>query len=100
MRTFSLLLLSSWLIVQAILSLSNLHFPYEKIILPSIALVSGSALLLHVLIERLGNIGIILLGSWLVLSNLATLFNIKFPYDNLTLSILSLLAGIFLLIKK
>lgn len=100
MRAFSLLLLSIWLIVQAILSLSGLHFPYEKIVLPSIALVSGSALLLHVLIEKLGNIGYLLLGSWLVLSNLTILFKIKFPYDNLTLALLSLLAGIFLLIKK
>lgn len=100
MRAFSLFLLSIWLIVQAILSLSGLHFPYEKIVLPSIALVSGISLLLQVLIEKLGSVGFLLLGLWLILSNLAILLNLKFPYDNLILALLSLLAGIFLLIRK
>lgn len=67
MKNMGLFILALWLIIQSILTLTKLHFLYEKQILSSVALFAGVVILLDVVKIRLGNIGLMLLSLWLIL---------------------------------
>lgn len=100
MKNTGLFLMALWLIVQGILSLTKLHFPYEKHILSSVALCAGIVILLHGVKTRMGDIGLLLLSLWLILRSCLLLFHFTFPYSDVTLAILAIVAGFFLIIRK
>lgn len=100
MKNTGLFIMALWLIAQGVLSLTKLHFPYEKHILSSVALCAGITLLLHGIKTRLGDIGLLLLSLWLILRSSLVLFHYSFPYSDMILAILAIVSGLFLIIRK
>ena len=100
MKNLGLFIMALWLIVQGILSLTKLHFPYEKLLMPAVALTAGIVILLQVIKTKIGDIGLLLLSLWLILRSSLFLFHYTFPYSDMTLAILAIVAGIFLIIRK
>jgi len=100
MRYSGLFLLALWLILDALSELTHFHFFYEKQILMALAFSSGIVLLLSVIKGRFGDIGLFLLGIWLILHSSIDLFHVTFPYDNLTLAVLAIASGFFIIIRK
>jgi hypothetical protein len=100
MKNTGLFLMALWLVAQGILSLTKLHFPYEKQLLSSVALCAGIVMLLHGVKTRLGDIGLLLLSLWLILRSSLFLFHYTFPYSDVILAILAIVAGLFLIIRK
>jgi hypothetical protein len=100
MKNLGLFLVSLWLITDNLLRLTSLHFPYQKIIIPAVALTAGIILFLYILKIRLGDIGLFLLSLWLILRSSLFLFHITFPYSDMTVAILGISTGFFLLIRK
>jgi len=100
MKNLGLFILALWLIAQGVLSLTSLHFPYQKLVIPSVALTAGVVLLLFVIKTKLGDIGLFLLSLWLILRSSMFLFHLTFPYSDMTVAILGISAGFFLIIRK
>jgi hypothetical protein len=100
LRVTGLLLLAFWLIVEGLLSLTGLHFPYEKIILAVLAFASGLFLLLDMFLSRLGNIGLLLLSIWLLINSTMVLFHYHFPYSQAILACLGIGAGLLLIVRR
>ena len=46
------------------------------------------------------HLGMILLGIWLIVNGLMTLFNFSFPYSGIILAVIAIIAGILLIIKR
>jgi len=99
-KNIGLLLLALWLISQSILSLTGFNFPYQKLILSVLALSAGIVLLLHLIKTKFSNIGLFLLSIWLILKSCLYLFHFSFPYSDMTVAILALVTGVFLIIRK
>ncbi|MCK5121423.1 MAG: hypothetical protein KAQ91_05540 [Methylococcales bacterium] len=99
MKYWGLLILALWLIIQGVLDLTNLHFPYEKLVMSIMALVAGLVLFLHAVKTKLSDVGLLLLGIWLVLRSSLFLFHFTFPYSDMTIAILGIVAGVLLLIR-
>jgi hypothetical protein len=100
MKNSGFYLLALWLITQSILTLTTLHFPYEKIVLAAVALCAGLSLLLYMLKTKIGEIGLLLLSIWLILRSSQFLLHFTFPYIDTTIAILGITAGFFLIIRK
>ena len=100
MKNLGLFIMALWLIAQGVLSLTTLHFPYEKIALPAVALTAGVVLLLYVIKTKLGDIGLFLLSLWLVLRSSLFLFHFTMPYSDMILAVLAMSAGFFLIVRK
>ncbi len=100
MKNLGLFIMALWLIAQGVLSLTNLHFPYEKIALPAVALTAGVVLLLYVIKTKLGDIGLFFLSLWLVLRSGLFLFHFTMPYSDMVLAVLAMSAGFFLIVRK
>jgi len=100
MKDTGLLILALWLITQSALRLTAIHFPYQEIILPGLALSAGIFILIHVIKTKIANIGLLLLSIWLILRSSLFLFNITFPYSDMTIAILGMVTGIMLIVKK
>ena len=97
MQNIGLFLLALWLIGQNVIQLFNWHFPYEKQVLPALALLAGISLLWPVLMFKSGKTGLSLLSIWLIAGSSLQLFHISFLYSDIVLSIIALCAGIFLI---
>ena len=100
MKNLGLFIMALWLIAQGVLSLTKFHFPYEKIALPAVALTAGVVLLLYAIKSKLGDIGLFLLSLWLMLRSSMFLFHFTFAYSDMTLAILAISAGFFMMIRK
>lgn len=100
MKYLGLFIMALWLIAQGILTLTKLHFPYDKIVLSSVALTSGVVLFFHVLKIKLGDIGLLLLSIWLILRSSMFLLHYSYQFSDMTMAILGIVAGIFLIIRK
>ncbi len=100
MKNSAFFILAIWLIAQSILSLTKWNFPWQKLILPSTALAAGVLLLLHVLKTKIGNLGHLFLSLWLLYSSSLLLFKFSFPYSQMTVAILGMVTGVFLIIRK
>ncbi len=100
MKSSGLMFLGVWLIATHAVKLANFHFAYDKIIFASLALFTGVLLLLHTLKARLSDIGVILLGFWLVLRNSLELFKFNFQYSGTILEVLAVSAGVLLILRK
>lgn len=96
-------LLSFWLIGKEALPLLSINVPNSGTILTLLAVSAGVLLVLG---ARRGdkkgssNLGIFLLGIWLIATGLIPLLNLSFPAIGLIMAILAVAAGIFILIRR
>jgi len=96
-----MLLLSIWLIATGLLSFANVSFPSSGIIFALLAIAAGVLLLLDLRGKRLsGNLGIILLSIWLILTGLLPLLNVNVPYSGIVMALLAVITGVLLLIRR
>jgi len=96
-----MLLLSIWLIVTGLWSFVDVSFPSSGIILALLAIAAGVLLLVDMRGKRLsGNLGIVLLSIWLILTGLLPLLKINVPYSGIVLAVLAVITGILLLIRR
>lgn len=101
MKNLGMLLLSIWLIATGLLSFVNVSFPSSGIILALLAIAAGVLLLLDMRGKRLsGNLGIVLLSIWLILTGLLPLLKVSVPYSGILLAVLAVITGILLLIRR
>ncbi len=100
MRYFGLLLLSVWLCLDGAKTIFRIYFPYDHWIIPGFALFAGIVLLLNSFRNFFGNLGLGLLGIWLILFSTLKIFRYALPYNDMTLAILGFATAFFILIKK
>lgn len=100
MRDIALFILAVWMIAQGVLALTAFHFPYEKQLLPLLALTAGIVLLMYVIKTKIANLGLLLLSLWLILRSSLYLFHYSFPYSDMVVAILGVVSGVVLMIRK
>lgn len=101
MRGLGLLLLGIWLIATGVLPLLNLTSPALDLLLTALAIVAGVLLLVDGLRTRRGlpnNIGIILLGVWLIVVGLLPFVNLS--QGEVILNVLSIIVGVVILLRR
>lgn len=98
-----LALLGVWLIGKELLPLLSVNIPNSGTILTVMALSAGVLLLLG---ARSGhktggrNLGMLLLGIWLIATGLIPLLNVTFPVIGLVMATLAIAAGILILLRR
>ena len=101
MKNLGMLLLSIWLIVTGLLTFVTVSIPSSGIILALLAIAAGILFLWDMRGKRLsGNVGIILLSIWLIVTGLLPLLNVNVPYSDIVLALLAVVAGVLLLIRR
>ncbi|MDQ7090548.1 MAG: hypothetical protein Q9M50_07880 [Methylococcales bacterium] len=99
MKYLGLFSLSVWLIAQGVGNLFNISFIKDEKILPYVNLAAGVFLVLCIIKIKRGEIGLLFLGIWAVLQSSLFLFNFSFPYSNMVVHSLGIIAGAFLIFK-
>lgn len=101
MKTWANILLGIWLILAGMVKLGGIGFSGSGMILAVLAVVTGILFLLvdrsDKLLPRAGNI---LLGIWLLATGLMPLLHIRFSGSGVVLAVLSIAAGVLLLIRR
>ena len=100
MRNAGLLLLGIWLIAHGVVDIFKLHFPYDRVVLSGLVVCSGIFLLLGSIKMKPREFGILLLGVWLLIGGVITLFKLTFPHSHETQAIIGGVAGLLLIIRK
>lgn len=90
-------LVAIWLIVTGLLPLLNVSTPLSNSILAVLAVAAGILILPGP--RRLAkNLGMLLLGVWLIVTNLLALLNVHIPAPgNIVLALLAIAAGILII---
>jgi hypothetical protein len=95
------ILLGTWLIASGLVLLGGIRFPGSGTVLAVLGIVTGILLFLvdrgGKLLPRMANI---LLGAWLVAAGLIPLLQIRFTGSGIILSVLSVAAGVFVLVRR
>ena len=100
-NNLGMLLLGIWLILTGLLPLLNLNFPASGTLLAILAVAAGVLILLPMRKMRLSkNLGMLLLGIWLILTGLLPLLNLNFPASGLILTILAVAAGVLIVLGR
>ena len=100
-NNLGIILLSIWLILSGLLPLLNITFPASGTVLALLAIAAGVLLLLPLRGTRLSrNLGMLLLGIWLILTGLLPLLSLTFPASGTVLALLAVAAGVLLLIRR
>ncbi len=101
MKALANILLGIWLIVNGMITLGGIRFSGSGAILAVLAVVAGILFLLvdrsEKLLPRLGNI---LLGIWLLATGLMPLLHVGFSGSGVVLAVLSIAAGVLVLIRR
>lgn len=100
MKQIAFILLGLWLIADATLGLGKWQVAYAKPVLAVIALCSGCLLLVSVIRARFSEIGLLLLSIWLIINSVINLFHVTFQYAELSMAVLAIVSGLFLLMRK
>ena len=101
MKNLAIVLLSVWLIVTGLMSLVSVSFPSSDIIMALLAIVTGIVFLLDLRGRRLSaNLGMLLLGIWLIATGLLPLLAVNVPYGGVILAVLAVVTGILLLLRR
>jgi hypothetical protein len=101
MKRWGIIVLSIWLILTGLLPLLNLSFAESGIVLAVLALVSGILLILGERESKFrGNLGIPLLGIWLIAQGVFSLLNLSFAGKGAALAVLAIAAGALLLLGR
>jgi hypothetical protein len=94
-----MLILCIWLFIVGILPILGTDFPNSTLALAIIAVVAGLFFLPVIFAERtFYNLGLFLLGLWLILSNSYHIWGFQFPAINVALALLGTLAALLLII--
>jgi FtsH-binding integral membrane protein len=100
-NNLGIILLSIWLILSGLFPLLNINFPASGIILALLAIAAGVLLLLSLRGTKLSkNLGMLLLGIWLILAGSLPLLNLNFPASGTILALLAVAAGVLLLLRR
>ena len=101
MKIWANILLSIWLILAGLVRLGGISFSESAVILAVLAIVAGILLLLADRSEsgwpRLGSM---LLGIWLLANGVMPLLHLRFSGSGVILAVLSIAAGVMLLIQR
>ncbi len=101
MQNLGWILLAIWLIATGLVSLLGIRMPGGETILGLLAIAAGVLMLFgYRTLKFKGNLGMLLLGIWLIASGLVPLLNISFPALGIILAVLAVAAGILLLLKR
>ncbi len=101
MRNLAIILLAIWLIASGLLPLLNVSIPSSDVILAVLAVAAGVLLLLNRGEFRLPrNLGVLLLGVWLILAGALPLLSISFPSREVVPGVLAAAAGVLILLKR
>lgn len=99
-RNTGMILLAAYLILVGILALFSVSFTGTDTLVAILALAAGIVLLIQLPRGRwIRNLGIILLGVWLILEGLLGLFGFHFTAEGIVLGIIAVLAGAILLFR-
>ncbi len=101
MKKLATLLLGAWLIVRGLITLADLSFQGSTTILAITAVVAGALLILADWSEKFStHIADFVLGTWLILAGIVPLFNIHFRGSRVIFEVVSLLAGVLVILRK
>lgn len=101
MKRWGIVLLSIWLILTGLLPLLDLNFPGSGIVLAVLALAAGILLILGGRKPKFReNLGILLLGIWLIVRGLFSLLDLSFTGTGTLLAVLAIAAGVLLLLGR
>lgn len=101
MKTWANISLGIWLILAGMVRLGGIGFSGSGTILAVLAVVTGILFLLADSSEKLWpRAANILLGIWLLANGLMPLLNIRFSGSGVVLAVLSIAAGVVLLIRR
>ena len=101
MQNLGWILLAIWLIAKGLVSLLGINIPGGDVVLGVLAIAAGVLMLLgYRTIKFKGNLGMLLLGIWLIASGLLSLLSLNFPALGLILAVLAVAAGVLLLLKR
>jgi hypothetical protein len=95
-----MLLLSIWLIVSALFSLLSFGFSGSGLILAVLAIAAGVVILVEGRRGWRSSIGLVLLCVWLIVTGLLALLNASLPGSGPALSVLAIVAGVLILLKR
>ena len=101
MKTWSNILLGVWLVLTGLVRIGGVSFSKSGIILAVLGIVTGILFFVANSSEKITTqIGGILLGTWLVVGGLMSLFNIHFTGSSVILAVLGVSAGVMVLIVR
>jgi hypothetical protein len=101
MQNLGWILLAIWLIATGLVSLLGIRIPGGETILGLLAIAAGILMLLgYRKIKFKGNLGMLLLGFWLIASGLLPLLSVNFPALGVILAVLAVAVGVLLLLKR
>jgi hypothetical protein len=101
MKTWSNILLGTWLVLTGLLHLGGVSFPKSGVIVALLGIVTGILLFIANSSDKIvTQIGGILLGTWLVAGGLVSLFHVSFPGSGVILAVLGVAAGAMVLIAR
>jgi len=92
-------LLGIWLIASALISLLSLNSQILFNLVPILALIAGILILLGT-IKPNKSLGFLLLACWLILKGLSPFLYVRIPYFGFLVDILSIIAGVLILLKR
>lgn len=100
-RNLGLLLLNVWLILSGVLAVATLGAGWVDIVMAILAIAAAALLLFAMLrTEPLGELGMLLLAIWLLLTGLISLVGLSFSGLSIVMGLLALIAGILLLVGR
>lgn len=92
------ILLALWLILTGLLPLLNISFSGLELLMGLLAIAAGALLIWKPgKLSGPRNLGILLLGIWLLLMGLIALLSLSFRFSELILNLLAIAAGALLL---
>jgi hypothetical protein len=101
MKTWANILVGVWLVLNGLVSLGGIRVSGSGTILAVLAVVAGVLFLLADRSEKLwSRMGQLLLGLWLVASGLIPILHIRFDGIGIVLAVLSVAAGVLILIRR
>jgi hypothetical protein len=98
-KAIATLLLALWLILTGISPFLKIQIPQIDLLVPLLALTAGIFILISSE-KPSGTIGLALLGIYLLLNGLIPFLKFKIPGGIIGVSLLAIVCGIFLLLKR
>lgn len=98
-KRMAMIILSVWLIATGLLAVTDLSLPAGSLILDLLAIAAGVLILLQGR-SWSEEIGMILLGVWVLATGLLSLVDISFQGRGLILNLLAIAAGALILLGR
>lgn len=101
MKNWAYILLGIWLVLTGLLALGGIRFSSSRTIIAVMGIVAGILFLMADRSEKMWpRLESILLGVWLLASGLIPLFHLRFDGIGIVLAVLSVAAGIVVLLRR